>query len=68
MGAIDENNVTRCNDQFGGVSSSAEGGIPDNFQDVIHCTCTQEILQCLLGTINSFQTARIVMYGSQNVI
>ena len=41
-----KNVVTRCNDQFGGISSTSDCGIPDNFWDVIFCTYKQEMLQC----------------------
>ena len=41
-----KNVVTRCNDQFGGVFSSSECGLPKNMWDVVHCTYKQELLQC----------------------
>ena len=41
-----KNVVTRCNDQFGGISSTSDCGIPNNMWDVVHCTYKQEILQC----------------------
>ena len=41
-----KNVVTRCNDQFGGVFSSSQCGLPNNIWDVVHCTYKQELLQC----------------------
>ena len=41
-----KNVVTRCNDQFGGVSIHAQCGLPNNMWDVVQCTYKQEMLQC----------------------